>query len=213
MSNLLSSLLNNAKKPELGFGIHKNCKITAVNNIPRTNKNGETMSGTNFTTFTQYDETGMAVAEKEVQWFKHDPSSEYSDSQLFSTLEQLTTILYLHCTEEEVETNFDNLFKKYGVENKAGLDELSNTEKSLEFYDDMSKIYVGLLSAKLNSVPVKLKLVYTSNFKYIQLPRYGSFIEAQSVPDSESILSFSQNELADQSKASSAAVPSSITSV
>jgi len=213
MSNLLNSLLNNAKKPELGFGIHQNCKITAVNNIPRTNKNGEVMSATNFTTFTQYDSTGAAVGEKEIQWFKHDPTSEYSDSQLFSALEQLTSILYLHCTEQEVDTNFDNLFKKYDIENKAGLDELSNTEKSLEFYDDMSKIYVGLLTPKLNTVEVKLKLVYTSNLKYIQLPRYGAFIEAQSVPENESLLSFNQTELADQTKASTASVPTSIMSV
>lgn len=211
--SLLNSLLNNAKKPELGFGIHANCKITAVNNIPRTNKDGETIKGTNFTMFTQFDEAGKAIAEKEVQWFRHDPTSEYADMQLFGNLEQLTSILYAYCPEAEVDTNFDNLFKKYNVSNKAELDELAGTEKSLEFYDDLSKIYVGLLSAKLNTAAVRIKLVYTKNLKYIQLPNYGAFVELQSVPETDSILSFTADELSNQTKATTTGASASITSL
>ena len=218
MSALLGKLMANARKAEIGFGIHANVVITSVDNDQRKTKEGEKIKRNCYTTFSQLNEDGVIVAEKEISWFNLDPSSEYVYNNFIAQLEQMTAIVdlyYNNSKKDKWQDVFSEILEKYeideGDEDDAG--SVETLKKSLEeamknkdicndFMDDLGDAYVKLISKKCgeDSASLRLKIVYDYKGKYLQAPRYGAFVELMDTPEEDTILKITDNDLANKEK-------------
>ena len=96
MSSLLGQLLADARKAELGYGIHGNCVITKVTNEERKSKENEKINRNAYTTIAQRDANGEIVSEREISWFNLDPTSEKVYMNWYAQYEQMSAIVSIY---------------------------------------------------------------------------------------------------------------------
>jgi len=202
-NSLLNDLLSLSKKSEIGFGIHEDCVILSVANDVRKNKDNEVIKRNCFTVFGKRNENGEVVSEKEISWFNLDPTSEYAYDNFFSQFEQMTAIVdALYVVDEEKKDVWDLAFEAILKENnveftKDDLEKAIKTKKvSAEIMKALGDTYVELLSSLVgkDSQPVRLKIVYDSNGKYLQQPKYNAFVESMEIAKEDSSLKILDSE-------------------
>jgi hypothetical protein len=201
MSKLLKSLLDKAKKAELGHDIHENCVITDVTVKGKPDKENKQSKWNCVTKFVKRDEKNNILGEKEISWYDLDFSNEYVSSKFSMQILQLVNILECFITPEEVNDIFDPILSDFEITDEESRDNiLKDKDNCINLMDDISKAYVKEMVNHLNSTPVRLKLTFDSKGKYISAPMYNEFVEPMSVSKEDSKLKFSKNEIENESK-------------
>lgn len=224
--SLLGQLMADARKAELGHGIHANCIITAVSNEPRQTKEGKEVPRNAFTTISQRNSEGVIVSEKEISWFNIDPSSEHAYSFWYSQFEQMTGIvdLYQGTVKDRWVEGLNELLADAGVDMDWEADTpeaivefekqmkvaLANKKVSAAIVSGMANLYVKILEKKIgeDSTPIRVKLVFDTSGKYVQQPRFGIFTESMEVTESELKMTKTDEENRQKSLVSNKPAPS-----
>jgi hypothetical protein len=214
--SLLGKLMSQARKSEIGFGIHNNCVVLKADNEVKKNKDGEVLKRNSWTTIGQKNDAGEIVAEKEVAWFNLDPTSEYLWDNFSSQMEQMSAIVdTLRPPTTDDKDIWDMAIDAVAADLGIGLtlDELKESlkvKKTCEaFMKGVGDVYAELLEPLVGpkSLPVRFKVVYDAGGKYLQQPRYGIFVENMEIPVEDSRLKVSKQE--EEYKIKSSALSSS----
>lgn len=196
--SLLKSLLDSARKPELGHEIHDNCVILEVEaGGRRTKKENKEVNKNCFTKFAKLDEEGKITGEKEVSWFNLDHQQEYVKDNFVNQITQLVGILECYYTPEEVNDLLDPIFSDYEIKTEEDMEAIiTDKDNSKNIIEDISKKYVESLSdlIGLDSTKLRIKLSFDTKGKYVQQPKFGIFTEPMTVEKTDSKLKFSKNE-------------------
>ena len=202
MSGLLGKLMQNARKAEIGYGVHSNCVVLSVSNEEKRTKDNEKINRNCYTKIGQCDKNGVVVGEREVSWFNIDSTSDYAFDNLKTQLTQMTAIVDVFVSAEKGkwEKAIDKAIND-ATELELDGEDIDEDEKQLaeamkdkatckEMMEAIGEAYVKILKDKLGdkSQPVRFKVVYEKSGKYLQQPRYGKFVESMEVEDEDSIL-------------------------
>jgi len=207
--SLLSKLMDNARKAELGFGINENCVVTKVDNEPRTNKNGDPINRNSFTTISQIDESGKIIAEREVSWFNLDATKDYVFDNFISQLEQMTAIVDCYCPIAEGDKDvwglaFSAILAEEEIEEtKEELAEALKSQKTCDsLIEQLYAVYAELLEDKIGVEGPKLrvKLTFDNKGKNIGLPKFGNFVESMDVALEDSKLKLTKGDQENKAK-------------
>jgi len=209
MSGLLGKLMSQARKADIGFGVHPNCVVLEVSNKERKTKEGEKITRNCYTKFGQMNDAGTITAEREISWFNIDNKSEYAFDNLKTQLTQMTAIVDAVCPvgkKDKWEEIVDGIFAEE-LEIELDGDDVDATEKEIEeaikdketcnaLMQSLGDAYVKMLDKKVGeaSNPVRFKVVYEKQGKYLQQPRYGVFVEPMDTPEEDSILKITKTE-------------------
>jgi len=213
--SLLNDLLSQSKKSEIGFGVHENCVILSVANDVRKNKDNEVIKRNCFTVFGKKNEAGEIVAEREVSWFNIDSSTDYAYDNFFNQLDQMTAIvdaLYVVSDEEKDvwDLAFEAILKENDIEfTKESLEKAIKTKKvCVEIMKALGDTYVELLKPLVGktSQQVRFKVVFDSNGKYLQQPKYNGFVESMEISLEDSRLKILDSDQANKAKNGAPAV-------
>jgi len=201
MSSIRELLKRNAKSTELPAGIHSNVHLIKVEIDDRKDNSGNRIKKQLFLTFKKVDEEGNVVGEKEISFFDIDPVKEYALDNLHTYIVSVKSILETFVSEKVIEKRFDPL--KVLLEKDEDVDESSaefkfdNIKKArLKKMSTYKKIeeavraqFYAIVKSKIgyDSVSLRLKLEYNKN-NSVHIPRYGHFIERDSVNKKESKL-------------------------
>jgi len=221
--SLLQNLMSNARKADIGFGIHTNCVILSVSNDKRKNKDGEVVKRNCYTTIGQLDKSGNVTGEKTVSWFNLDNKSEYVYSNFFTQLDQVTSIVDTYypldkkdvwedaflaiCEEEEIEVGANA--EEFEANLTEAMADKATCTNVLTAVGDVYAELIGKVCGK-DSQPVRFKVVYDKSGKYLQQPKFEAFIESMEVSDEDSKLRISAIE--EQYRAKSLATGPTVTS-
>lgn len=198
--SLLAKLKSQAKKAEIGYGVHEPVVILSVDNTKRKTKDGSVIKRNNFTKFGKLNKDGKVIAEKEVSWFNVDASSEYAYQNFFSQLDQMVGILdcFFDKDEEDVVAEVINaIFEEEEIESVEELEAaMKDKKQSKSIMEALTEAYETLLEGKTgaDSKQLRLKLSYDSKGKYLQQPKYDPFTESMEVPKDESKLKMTKKE-------------------
>ena len=193
------------KSNELPSGVHENVVLLSIDpERKKDSKTGKLIKKQLYLKFKKFNSEGLDVGAKDVSFFLLDPSRESVMSNLHSFLAQVTELLSLYCTPEELEASFDPF--KVLVDESA-----ENSEEQLlldyNFYNvkkailKKTSLYVkleaaicqqaaSLLEGKVgkDSMRFRLKLEESSDGKYVQIPRFDRFVENMDVKKEKSLL-------------------------
>jgi hypothetical protein len=200
--SLLSKLMTNAKKAEIGFGIHEDCVITNVNNDRRKNKDGEIVKRNCYTTIGKLDKEGNIASERIISWFDWLNTSEYVYSNFEDQLLQLTSIIDLYHPITEKKDVWGDAFSQILEdeeidESKEAIEKaLKNKQSCSALLEAIGDTYIELLSSKVGekSDKIRVKVVYEKSGKYLQQPKFDKFVESMEVNIKDSILKISPVE-------------------
>ena len=210
--SLLGQLMKEARKAELSHGVHENCFITAVSNEKRETKDGKIINRGGYTTFVAKNAEGRVVSEKEIAWFDLDPTSEHVYTYWYSQFEQMSAIvdIYQGTVKDRWVEGLAEIFADAGAEldweddsaaNVAAFEQqikalLCKKASCSTLVKGMNELYVKLLEKKIgeDSDPVRVKLVFDSQGKNIQQPRFGLFVESMTVPNEDSVLKLTKTD-------------------
>lgn len=211
--SLLNNLMSNARKSEIGFGIHENCIVTAVSNEKRKNKDGKVLTRNCYTKIGKLNDEGKIVSEREVSYFNLDPSSEYVYDNFYTQLDQLTAIvdaLVPVGKKDKWANALDAIAEEFEFEAEtreeleAELKEVLTDKKvCAEYTTAVWNAYVEILADVVgkDSTPLRFKCVYDKSGKYLQQPKFDAFVEPMGVDAEESRLRISDTELQYKNKA------------
>lgn len=201
MSILLKSLLNKAKKTELGHDIHDNCVITETTVTGKPGKDGQASKWNCVTKFVKKDSENNIIGEKEISWYDLDNNNEWVKGKFNSQLTQLVNILECFYTPKEVDSILNPILADFEITDESSLEDiLKDKDNNKNLMVDIAKAYVTAMIPHLNSHPLRLKLVFDSKGKYIGQPQYNEVVELMSVPKESSKLKFSKNEIENEAK-------------
>lgn len=220
--SLLSQLMQESRKAEIGFGVHKNCIITKVSNEVRKNKENVVIKKNSYTKFEMLNDKGESVAEKEISWYNLDFSSDYVFDSFWSQLEQFTGIVDTLIPPTEKKDAWAKEFDKILEENEIELSEGSAEEQKQalkrileedkevfeQVMEHLIKAYEKLVTKAIteeDKVKMRLKITFDPKGKNLQQPRYDSFVESMEVSDEDSQLKVSDKDLEYKSKSLEAA--------
>lgn len=195
--SLLDSILSKAKKADLDAGIHEKCIITKVQSRGRKNKDGQAINRNCFTTFAKINDKGDITAEKEVSWFDLDITSEYVRSNFSEQMLQLVNILECFFEPSDIDSIFNPILEEHGIIDDDSLNTiLADKASTKKLMEEISENYAANMESVLNDKEnvLRVKLVYDSKGKNIQIPSYGAFVEAVSVKKEDSKLKLSKVE-------------------
>jgi hypothetical protein len=203
MSGLLGNLLANARKADIADGIHNNCVILSVSNDKRKNNDGVVQDRTGYTKFGKLNDKGVVTAEKEISWWgvKHDTDFAYDN--VIEQIIQMTAIAEAVVGLDAVKEAFNDVFEEEEIEGEgkeevlAALAEAATDKGAVKsLMGGLCDAYVDLLKGKTGpkSSPVRLKLTYDPKGKYIQQPKYGTFVESMEVSAEDTQLKISAKE-------------------
>jgi len=201
MSNIREIVQRRARSTELPAGIHNNIHLVNVDIEDRKDNTGNRIKKQLFLTFKKMDKEGVVIGEKEISFFDIDPVKEYALDNLHSYIVRVTDILEMYVSEKIIESKFNPL--KELLEKGEKADEVASEFK----YDNIKKArlkktasyrkvekaikkqFFNIVKTEIgyDSIPLRLKLEEDKN-NYVQIPRYGHFIEKGSVNKKESIL-------------------------
>jgi hypothetical protein len=210
MSKLLKSLLNQAKKVELGHAIHENCVITEVSVKGKPDKDNKASKWNCLTKFTKMDDKGAVIGEKEVSWYDLDFTNEHVSGRFTTQITQIVNILECYITPEEVNALLDPILADFDITDEESRDAiLKDKDNCTNLMDDIAKAYVKEMVNHLNGAPVRLKLTFDNKGKYVSAPMFNDFVEPMTTPLAESKLKFSKNEIENEAKSHNVIVPAS----
>lgn len=201
MSSIRDILKRNAKSTELPAGIHNNVHLVKVEIDDRKDNSGNRIKKQLFLTFKKVDEEGNVIGEKEVSFFDIDPVKEYALDNLHTYIVSVISILESFVSEKIIKTKFDPLKvlleadeKEDDISSEFKFDAIKKARlKKMSKYRMIEKAireqFYAIVKTKIgyDSVSLRLKLEEDKN-NYVQIPRYGHFIERDSVTKKESKL-------------------------
>lgn len=205
--SLLGKLMSNARKADIGFGIHTNCVVLSASNEKRKNKDGEVVKRNCYTTIGQLDKDGNTVGEKTISYFNLDNTSEYVYDNFFTQLDQLTSIIDVYyptdkkdiwgdaflaiLEEEEVEVGENAAECEANL--RAAMADKETCNNIITAIGDVYAELIGKVAGK-DSQPIRFKVVYDKSGKYLQQPKFEAFVESMEVSDEDSKLRISSTE-------------------
>jgi len=198
--NILDILKRNERTLELSAGVHNNVKLIEVDVDDRKDGSGNRIKKQLFLTFKKLDENGDAIGEKEISFFDIDPVKDYAVDNLLSYISSVRDILEVFIPEKTIDKKFDPL-QALLEKNEEGIDEkefyfdnikktrLKKMSKYKLVEEAIRKQFYSLVKSKIgyDSISLRLKLEEDKN-NYINIPRYGAFIEKGSIDKKESRL-------------------------
>lgn len=193
---------NEASSNELGAGVHENIRITKIDTERRKDRNNVVIKRHLFITFKKFNKNDEDIGEKEVSFFDVDPVGKSPIKSLAYFISDVRSILSCYYTEEELDEKFDPIkdalfpdgMEEDIDENDFTIDNISKYIKKVKDFSKIEKItdelFYDLMKDKIgfSSKFLRLKLEESSNGKFIQLPRYGAFIEPADVKKEESLI-------------------------
>ena len=200
MSNLLDTLMENNRKPEIDFGISKGCVFISASNDIKKKKDGDIINRFSFIKVGQVNSVGKLFKETEISWFNVDPSTDWAYDNFFAYLKQSSAIVRLIYPISEEENKWGDIFSKIlasiGIDEteEAVRDAVSDSKKCPELMKILGDTVTLIIKNHLkdNKSPVfNIKLVFEKTGKYLQQPRYDSFVEL----DGAEGLTITQQEL------------------
>ena len=209
-SGLLGQLMANARKAEIGYGIHENCVITSVSNEERKSKEGEKRNLNSYTRFEMLDEDGKSTAMKEVAWYNFGYKEDYAFDSFINQLEQFTGIVDILYPVTEKKDKWGDEFMKIlennEIEISADNGEGIKSELKSIFADDLDLFaavhqdvinsYVEFVSAKagLDGPRMRLKIVFDPKGKNLGQPKFDKFTESMEVDLADSGLKLTSKD-------------------
>lgn len=202
---LLDFFSEDAKSGEMGVGVHENVKLIGVDPELRRDKNNNVISKQLFLRFKKFNKKNEDVGEKEISFFFVDATKDYADKSLSGFIRQSMEVLGLFLTPDEIEKGFDPIAVWVEESGYEGTEE--ELRESL-LHDNFKKTFLSkakaykvieeatrnqvakLLKKKIGfeSLSFRLKLEANDDGKYIQIPRYGKFVEASTIDRKDSML-------------------------
>lgn len=194
---IFADLKSKANVRSLGYGIHDNVILEAVDITPRKKKDGFTkIDALMFLKFGKLNEDGTVVeANKEIMiWpLKHENKNNANADMAAAwgrDIQKLSAILACHYPAADVETMVDQLFGRMGITETAQLTSVLGVKGNMDTFNGLLRDQfvaaatplVGLQSGKR----FRLKLTYDKN-GFVQLPAFG-FIENPATTPSELVL-------------------------
>lgn len=175
----------------LGEGEHENVRLLSIDIEKRKDRNNKPLKMQLFLKFKKYDDENNDIGEKEISFFLLDPAKESVINNLVDYLSQLKEILYIYHSADEVAAKFDPI---NGIVKAEGDDDYEDSDLSTdnikktflnknkvfkELEDIIKEQFLAMLGDKVgpDSTKFKLTLEESRDGKYIQLPRYSTFIE------------------------------------
>ncbi len=207
--SLLGKLMSNARKADISFGIHTNCVVMEVSNEKRKNKDKEVIKRNCFTKIGKLDDKGNVTAEKEISWFNVNAGTDYAYDNMFTQIDQMTGIIKAVLGEDGLDKWRDGLEAALEEEEaewtkdstaddaKEILTEITGDKGSCgSFLKAIGDLYVELLSENLGteSTKIRFKVVFEKSGKFLQQPKFDSFVESMEVEEDDSRLRISKTE-------------------
>jgi hypothetical protein len=204
--DILNIFSEQATSSELGAGVHERVRLISVNGERRKDANGNLVKKQLFLKFKKFSKDNVDLGEKEVSFFIVDASKETAINNLLNFTSQVVELLSLFYTPSELETSFDPFAKVF-----YNADNDDRDEETVKADYDHTKIKKAVIknekgfiaiqsaicaeAAKLLSpfcgfeAPIfRLKLVESDDNKYIEIPRFDSFVEKAGVAKETSVL-------------------------
>ena len=207
--SLLGKLMQNARKADIGFGIHTDCVVLEVSNEKRKNKDKEVIKRNCFTKVGKLDDKGNVTAEKEISWFNVNAGTEYAYDNMFTQIDQMTGIIKSVMGDEGMDKWRDGLEVALEEEEAEWTAEgtsddakdiisgiTSDKSSCANFLKNIGDLYTELLSevAGTESTRVRFKVVFEKSGKFLQQPKFDSFVESMEVSEDDSRLRISKTE-------------------
>ena len=201
MSKIRDILKKNVRSPELIAGVHDHVHLVGIDIDDRKDKSGNRIKKQLFLTFKKLNEEGEVVGEKEISFFDIDPVKDFALDNLCSYVGRVEDLLKVFISDKDIDKGYDPLSAllddgedsddvkdefKFDAIKKSRLKKMSGykkVEKAVqEHFYELLKDEIGH-----DSVPLRLKLEEDKN-NYVNLPRYGAFVEKASVKKKNSKL-------------------------
>lgn len=203
--NILDVFNEQSTSTSLPAGVHENVKLVSVNTKRRKDNQGNLIKKQLFLKFKKFDKEGEDIGESDVSFFLVDPSRDMAIDNLHSFISQVREILSVFYTTEEISAKFDPLAVLYDAEKDAGDEDATaqdflfgsikkaRLKKSSSFTaveEAICEQFGNMVEGKtgFESEGFRFKLEESKDAKYIQIPRYSTFIERTSVSKANSTL-------------------------
>lgn len=200
--NILSQILNNARKGELAFGLNDNCVLVSVSKDTRKKEDGTVIKRHGFTKFGKLNENNNIVAEKEISFMDLDHSDEKLTTKFLMNLGQMTYIIdtFMPVQEDKDtwEIAFDKILEVADIKFEENDDITVKTAKftgAIKNKATLETITVNLLSVYheiLDTVvktpveerpKVRIKIIYDNKGTNLVIPSFSKFIEPMTSSD------------------------------
>jgi len=200
--SLKDLLKKKIRATELEAGVHENVYLVSMDIKDRKDHTGNKIKKQMFLMFKQVDGKGEIVGQREISFFIVDPIKEYALDNLIEFIKQTKEILSPYMAEDEIKKKFNPAKVLYDKgekqtdtnEKEFEYDNIKNSRlKKLSNYakveDAVKKQAMKLIGKQLgfDSVPLRFKLVEDKN-KYVQIPRFGAFIEPMEITRKDSLI-------------------------
>jgi len=190
--NILEMFANEASSSELDAAVHENVRLVDVDISTRKDGNGNAIKKQLFLKFKKYDENGEDIGEKEISFFKLDPTRESVINNLATYLLQTKEILELYLEPDAIKEAFDPLRALWNEdtmdEKDFGYDSIKKKvlKKAAAFKaieEAISSQFLALIKDHIGyeSEYFRFKLVESNDAKYIEIPRFDRFVERASI--------------------------------
>lgn len=198
--SILNSLLADAKKPEIPFGIHGNCKLTGFHRGEKHKNDGTVIKLNGFTTFSLYKgdpKKKKVTHQKEISWFNIDTTNAQAYDNFVTQMQQMEGILSCYYTKKEIGKDFD-FFRSSDIDTVEEFEEIFSTPKEVQkVHAQMVDNYFDMIEALLEEGTdkmLRIKMVYSFNGRNLQAPRYGVFVESEDIAVEDTTLMITDRE-------------------
>lgn len=195
------TLLQQVNVAELSKGIHDNMVISDID-VKERRRSGEASKKMIYIKFAKVDPTRRTrLKESEVSWWKPEPvNNKYFQDNLLELCYQLTTIMEVYVSAEEVNTAFEDIFKSFGVTSVAEIKGKTWKKSDLTvLLPDLSERFMKVMTPFIGVDSKLLTVKITTNHKGMgtEIPKYGAFMHAMT--EEPTTLKFSKGELKNHS--------------
>jgi hypothetical protein len=199
LKNLLKSKVN---ATDLEEGIHENVFLVSIDINDRKDHTGTKIKKQCFLMFKKIDSEGGIIGQKEISFFFVDPVKEYALDNLIELVQQIKCLLSAYLSDKDILKKYNPVSvlieKDEEITEELGkeflYDNIRNTRLKMKSnyakVENAAKDQLNKLLGKkigLDSIPLRFKLVEDKN-KYIQIPRFGTYVESMDVSRSDSSL-------------------------
>jgi len=207
MKNYFKEAVNAAGSIGLPQGVHENVIISHIETGYAKNKQGLEKKKQFYILFRKLDKFGRDLGTHEMSLFRVDANKSYALDNLAGILKHVYSVLELFIEEKKLDTMFDPFKDVLTTEGENSVDiedefeidtirggRLEHSSSLLDLEKKIINEAVRILETvkeKREDNKFRLKLIETkgkSNNVFIDVPRYGEFIELMSVTKKESKL-------------------------
>lgn len=174
----------------LDAGKHENVRLVSVSIEPRKDKNGKNIKKQAYMVMKKYDGKEI-IGEKDISFFLLDATKDSYIDNAISYISQLKEILSIYYNEEELTASFDPLRdflsspddvdEKTLTADTIKANHLKGSTKAKALEKAINASFYAMVKDKIgaSSKEFNLTLEESRDGKYIQLPRFNKFINAE----------------------------------